>query len=58
MQRDAEVSAEDEQLFLMKLQTQLSKAPAGQRVSTNWKYVNAFVVIISKYALSSKCQTS
>jgi len=33
MQRDAEVTAEDEQLFLMKLQTQLSKQPAaGQRV--------------------------
>lgn len=33
MQRDAEVTAEDEQLFLMKLQTQMSKQPAaGQRV--------------------------
>ncbi|ELU06193.1 hypothetical protein CAPTEDRAFT_20224 [Capitella teleta] len=39
MQRDAEIAAEDEQLFLMKLQTQLSKtptpsaAPGGNRES-------------------------
>ena len=29
IQRDAEVVAEDEQVFLMKQQTQLSKAPAA-----------------------------
>ena len=34
IQRDAEITAEDEQVFLMRQQTQLSKqAPAGARVS-------------------------
>ncbi len=38
-QRDAEVVAEDEQVFLMKQQTQLSKQPApGQRQVNNNKY--------------------
>ena len=34
IQRDAEITAEDEQVFLMRQQTQLSKQPpAGARVS-------------------------